>query len=174
MQLQFEDEVSIRGRLVVSKVFPNGETELHYEDDNLITDYARALMLALVYDTTGGVRPDPIRSFQVGSGGVANTSTPGSILAGVPSMTSLRAPLQLGTNTLSHNRSSVTPGNLSANTPLDITFSFGVPNSSLVDNYISEAGMFTQAGNLFSYKSFPALLKTAEFSIQFTWTITYV
>lgn len=160
--------------MAVSKVFPNGETELHYEEDNLITDYAKALMMALVYDTTTAVSPDPIRTFQVGIGGVANTSVPGSVLDGVPSMTSLKAPLQLSTNVVSHNRGSVTPANLSANTPLDVTFTFGVPNSSLLGYYISEAGMFTKSGKLFSYKSFPALLKTEEFSIQFTWTIIYV
>lgn len=172
--VKLEDSVSLRGRLCVHKVYTNGEVEIHYEEDNLITDYTKALLMALVYDTTATAKPDPVRTFGVGKGGVSSTSSPGSVVDGTPGMTSLRTPLNLSNNTISHNRSSVTPANLSSNSPLDVTFTFGVANSALIGEYVSEAGLFTQAGKLFSYKSFPALLKTDEFSLQFTWTITYV
>ncbi len=70
------ESVPMKGELSISLKFNNG-VELPYfkEELNVITDSAKARLLAMVYDKNKSVVPDPVLTFQVGDGGTLDGTT---------------------------------------------------------------------------------------------------
>jgi hypothetical protein len=78
------EAVPLKGELSISLKFNNGmEVPYFKEELNVITDAAKARLLAMVYDKNKSVVPDPVLTFKVGDGGTLDGTTGPGGLPGV-------------------------------------------------------------------------------------------
>lgn len=151
-------KLGLKGFLKVSKVFKDGTKECIFEEENLIVDGAKKIILAqLSYGSTPGT---PLSYAKIGTGGASDIS--GLVLkTPVSSMTDLYTPV-----------TSVPILKLSEN--------MSVPSITLVanvDNYvgnglkINEAGFFSSSNIMFNIRTFPFVLKDSSFALNLEWVI---
>ena len=109
---------------------------------------------------TANIVSDPITTLNIGTGGCTD-------LAGLYPKIENPAQTSLYTQILSL----ATTNSLNTSVP-NVTYLASLDMSTGNGSAISEAGLFRASGSMFSVKNFPALAKTADFSVQFTWIIT--
>lgn len=154
----FKSEVkTIEGTLSASKVYPDGTVVPVFKEENLILLAAKQTLLASLTNTFATV--NTISQLQVGIGGAIDPAGlfPKTV---VQTLTSLYSPLL-----------TVPVSFIQNNTLPSITFIADVDQSTGNGNAITEAGLRYTNGILFNIKTFPAIPKTADFSIHFEWTI---
>jgi hypothetical protein len=148
---------AFEGVLLAQKIFPDGSTETIFEDKNLIMLSSKLYMLSSIFSQT--FIPDPINSLQVGLGGTID-------------------PQGLFPKPIDQNRTSLFTPALTVIT--SYTENVSVPSVTYLANLdqgtangllITEAGLFRSSGTMFNQKTFPGIPKTAEFALQFSWTI---
>lgn len=128
---------------------------------NRIMSAAKAHLLSSLYD--GAYVQRRILTFAVGSGG---TVTPGGDdpKTVTDDRTNLFTPhTDPYTNTLTAPTVSV-DGKA-------ITYSFSVPSGELNGETLNEVCLKKSDGSMFNMKTFPSVIKTAGFSLNFSWTI---
>lgn len=154
--------------VTVSMVFPNGKTIVWHRDKNRIMNDAKAEVLSSLYSNT--YTQNRIVTFKVGSGGT-NTVGGADVKPVLGTATDLYQPYDASNPTIGY------PDVLSApqvtTDGLEITYSFAIPDTGLVGQYINEVGMFKENGEIFNMKTFPSIFKVSGFSLVFTWKIRY-
>lgn len=148
----------VSGYLTVEKVFEDGTREVCFkEKKNIIVLTALQSFLAGLY--LSGQSSDPINTLWVGTGGCIdpNGQFPKPVSQ---SLTGLFTPL-------THVATSYTVDN----TVPSVTFLASIDQATANGVLITEAGLFKASGLMFNIKTFPGIPKTAEFAIQFSWTI---
>lgn len=155
--LKARDPVPLKGILSVTKIHKDGSTELIFKEENLITLAAKVVVLSTVYLTS--FSPDPIATLQVGIGG---TIDPGGLYPQTPTSLATSLYNYLLSVPISYTTNAAVPS---------VTFLATLDESTGNGSSITEAGLFKQSGLIFNIKTFPAVPKTAEFSLYFQWTI---
>lgn len=157
--MKFSSYLTLHGHLKVTKIYNTGESEVHYDQHNVITQNIKKSLLVGVYQS---VTSDPVSSIQVGTGGTIDPEGkfPKQINQLITGLYSPLVTLTVTSHTLNADETAVT-------FLADLTSNEG--NGSLV----SEVGLFTQTNTLFAYKTFPAIPKAQAFSIHIEWTIRY-
>jgi hypothetical protein len=155
--LDMVSAASVSGYLTVNKVYDD-HVENHFtEKKNIIVLTALQAFLAGLY--LSGQTSDPITTLWVGTGGTIDPA--GQFPKPVSqSLTGLFTPL-----------TSVTTSYTVNNSVPSVTFLGAVDQSTANGSLITEAGLFKASGLMFNIKTFPGIPKTAEFAIQFSWTI---
>lgn len=65
-----KDDINMEGALAINLLYEDGSVVTHLEEDlNVITNLSKARLLAMIYDKSKSLLPDPILSFRVGDGG---------------------------------------------------------------------------------------------------------
>lgn len=152
------EKLPLDGRLSIYKVV--GEVKkLIFEETNLITLVAKQDILATLI--TPAITSDPINKLWVGTGG---TIDPQGLFPKLedPNQTNLITPLLFVLTTF-------TQDNLIPSVTFIADLDTGTGNGTL----ISEAGLFRTAGHIFNIKNFPAVPKTSDFGLHFSWTIKF-
>jgi hypothetical protein len=149
---------SVAGYLTVDKIYEDGHTENAFtEKKNIIVLTALQAFLSGLYLT--GQTSDPITTLWVGTGGTIDPA--GQYPKPVSqSLTGLFTPL-----------TSVATSYTVNNSVPSVTFLGTIDQSTANGSLITEAGLFKASGFMFNIKTFPGIPKTAEFAIQFSWTI---
>lgn len=155
--MKLTSTIQTEGVLKAFKVFPDGKKEMFYEDENLIVGSGKQSIITSLY--TQNVMSDPIFNLKVGVGGCIDS-------AGQYPKTET-----LSRTTLYSYLLTVGITNTPDLANYQVTFLATIPQTSGNGSKISEAGLFRQSGALFSIKNHPAVTKTADFSIQYEWTI---
>lgn len=149
---------SIEGELTVKKRLLNGETEVLFQDKNLIVRSGKALVLSNLHTANGSA--DPIKFAKVGTGGSFDLD---GLLLKTPtdSMTDLYTPV-------------ATVGVAKTGEDLSVPYIIlvaSVDNDQGNGQRINEAGFFSAAGVMFNIKTFPGTVKNNSFSLDFEWKI---
>lgn len=128
-------------------------------------DASKAEVLRSLYSV--GYTQNKIATFKVGSGGTVTLGGPDvkPVLGSATGLYQPYAPAGLYPNTLS------TP--IVTTDGLEATYSFSIPDSALVGQYINEVALFKENGQIFNMKTFPSILKVSGFSLVFVWKIRY-
>jgi hypothetical protein len=148
------------GFLKIFKVPNGGQKYLVFEEQNLITNASKQLLLQSIY--LPDIVSDPISNLQVGVGG---TIDPDGLYPKLedPLQTSLTIPIL------------AVPVIAVPDLPnLLVTFVADLDQSQGNGSLITEVGMFKESGNIFNIKNHPGIPKTAEFSIHYEWTIKFL
>lgn len=136
------------------------EPEVFLDKKNLIVNSGRLIVLRSIYPTTPA---DALSYAKVGTGGATDT---GGLF--------LKTPLPTQTD-LYHPLTTCSMGSGAIDTVAVNRVLFAVlDNSQGNGSYINEVGFFAGTGDMFNIKTFPRILKTSDFSINFQWTITVV
>lgn len=160
--MQILDKIKIQGILSIWKVFPDGNKELAFHEENLITLAAKQELLSYIYSST---TTSAINGLKVGTGG---TIDPQGLFPKQEDQnwTTLNATVTtVGTGGL------ISVGQSVDSTVPKVTFLADLDQSTGNGNLISEAGLFKSNGGMFNVKTFPAIPKTSEFSLHFEWVI---
>lgn len=158
MKTFFKTQIPLIGILQAEKVFPDGEREFIFREENIITLKAKQTLLKGIYlDSTAS---DPIVEFRVGIGGSVDT------LGLFPK------PVNQNLEALYNQITPFVATTYVENLAIPaVTFIADLDQSAGSGQLINEAGLFTQSGEMFNIKTFPAITKTGEFNIHFEWTI---
>jgi hypothetical protein len=154
------EDIQIEGRLNIDLVYPDGRNIKHFEDDNLITTLSKQFLLSGIY--LPSIVSDQVTTLKVGTGG---TVDPGGLypLAEDPAATGL------------HTLLLSVPVVYVLDLPnVAVTFLADVDQSTGNGSSLSECAMFKASGLIFNLKNHPAITKTSEFSIHYSWTIRYL
>lgn len=127
--------------------------------DNLIVTLGRQRILQSLYATSSTV--DPIYELRVGSGGTIDP-------AGQYPLDTSKSQTDLNARIAGI---AVVLEVVEDLDNLAVTFIADVDTADANNLIISEAGLFTKSGTLFSVKNFPGIPKSAEFTVHFEWTI---
>jgi len=155
--MKIQTKIPLKGMFRMTKVWPDGHKEIHFEDDNLIVLTGRSAVLVPLY--TAAVVSDPISHISLGTGGCTDIN-------------GLFPKIELLSQTALH-----TPVLSISTTPVPdlahykVTFIADLGQSVGNGSSFSEAGLTSVANSLFSVKNHPALAKTADFSVHYEWTI---
>lgn len=155
--MKIKNKLPLAGTLKVELLFPDGTRKLHWEEENIITLPSKQVLLAGLY--LSNQVSDPINKLWVGTGGTIDPA--GQFPKPVAqNMTNLYAPL-VSVDTSYHVDNSMPA----------VTFIADLDQGTANGELINEAGLFKVSGLMFNIKTFPAIPKTAEFAIHFSWTI---
>lgn len=150
-----------RGEVLIRKRFADGSTETIVEDKNLIVNDGKQIMAWLL---GGKDTAEPISYIKFGTGGIMPDQDDQK-KARVPVIgeTDLQEPIDSETF-------SVTPDFSISDA---VTFGTTVPKTSLVGEGLSEIGLFTASGKMFSIKTFGMLTKEPQYVIEVFWKIKF-
>lgn len=154
------EDIKIEGRLGIDLVYPDGRKVNHFEDRNLITKASKQFLLSGIY--LPSIVSDPLTTLKVGTGG---TVDPAGLfpLAEDPAATGLHTLLL-----------SVPLVYVLDIANVAVTFLADVDQSTGNGSSLSECAMFKASGVIFNLKNHPAITKTSEFSVHYSWTIRYL
>jgi hypothetical protein len=145
------------GTLSAELIYADGTTKKVLEKKNVITLTAKQVILSSIYLTNQ--LSDPITTLNIGTGGCIDPQ--GMFPKPVSqNMTSLFTPLL----------SVVASYTINPAQP-SVTFLATVDQGTANGQQITEAGLFKASGGMFNILTFPAIPKTEEFSIQFSWEV---
>jgi hypothetical protein len=155
--MKTKNQMGLSGFLTIDLVYSDGRIVRHIDKQNLITLAAKQVLLAGVY--LPNQTSDPVTTLWVGTGGTIDPEGqfPKSVSQ---SATGLFNPLV-----------SVATSYTNDNTVPSVTFIADIDQGTANGALISEAGLFKASNLMFNIKTFPAIPKTSEFSIHFTWEI---
>jgi len=160
--MKLTEELSTRGDVSISLKYEDGRHIPFFEKKNLIVNGAKLILRNSIYISSS---TNYIATLKVGKGG---TIDPQGLVPKIEdaTQTGLITPL---TVPVSVPVTSI-PG---AGAPSDfsVTFLADVDNSQGNGELITEVGLFTTSGSLFSIKNHPAITKTSAFSIHYEWKI---
>jgi hypothetical protein len=158
--IRFKSTKNLKGTLSAELVYEDGTIVQAMKKKNLITLTAKQNLLASVYNANQ--ISDPVTKLEIGTGGCIDPAGmyPKPINQ---TLTSLYTPL-LGVPT-SYTLNTSAPS---------VTFLATVDQSTANGQNITEAGLYTAAGVMFNILTFPAIAKTSQFSINFSWEIELV
>lgn len=156
--MNFVDNIKLKGILSIYKTVGDNK-ELIYCDENLIVLIAKQYILSAIYMV--GITSDPVTSLHVGTGG---TIDPQGLFPKLedPNQTSLVTQLVTVATTYTVN-----------NTIPSVTFIADLDTGTGNGSLISEAGLFRQSALMFNVKNFPAVPKTSDFGLHFSWTVKF-
>lgn len=174
--IQAQDNLGMEGHLSIY-VRPEGSQTpfLFYAEKNRITNNARKFLLRMVTETPATLSPNPITSFKVGTGGVAQTLDGTEI-----DLFTALDPVGIDPYT-----GAVTFGYPDAPLNMVAEYAFEVATTELVGQTLSEVGLFadnnwdgeadidTLEGKMFNIKLFPAITKSSAFALVFVWRINF-
>ena len=151
------DVLTVRGDIKVELHYNDGRIVTHCDEKNIVVLTAKQALLSYIY--TSGQTSDPINSLHVGTGGSIDPQG--------------YYPKPVSQNmTQLYNELTQIPTTYSIdNTVPSVTFIADVDQGTAIGAQINEAGLFKTSGLMFNIKTFPAINKTAEFSVHFEWTI---
>ncbi len=148
---------AIEGELLAQKIFPDGTTETVFHEKNLIMLVSKQRLLSIAYAASGNW--DPINTLHVGIGGTLDPE-------GVFPKAVNHALTALYADILS------IPTHYELNNAIpSVTFITDLDQGMGNGQKITEAGLFTNTGQMFNIKCFPGIDKTSEFNLHFEWTI---
>jgi hypothetical protein len=155
--MKLKSKAPVKGTLRIFKIYTDGTKEKVFDKRNILTLARRQFILSGIYQAA--VVSDPVNRLRVGTGG---TVDPEGLFARPedPSLADLSVPVLTVTTT--HTEDLTVP---------QTTFIADIDESQCNGSLISEAGLITVAGLLFNIKNFPAIPKTADFSLHFSWVI---
>jgi hypothetical protein len=197
------DELDIKGHLIISKIFPSGEEEVIFDENNIIVS-GMGVSLAHLFSLSGStsVTDFQIDRFQIGVSGnqnmqIVNTFKLGSPLsstteyAGVESDTIFVSGHQIKDEIINttpvaygiidqHNITRVNSSTVRYTILIDSDSCNNITRSG-VGIPINEIGLFiknikntiTPASILVAYRSFSNVLKTSDFSLLFRWSLNF-
>ena len=197
------DELDIKGHLIISKIFPSGEEEVIFDENNIIVS-GMGVSLAHLFSLSGStsVTDFQIDRFQIGVSGnqnmqIVNTFKLGSPLsstteyAGVESDTIFVSGHQIKDEIINttpvaygiidqHNITRVNSSTVRYTILIDSDSCNNITRSG-VGIPINEIGLFiknikntiTPASILVAYRSFSNVLKTSDFSLLFRWSLKF-
>lgn len=156
--MKLSEAVELAGLLEIYKVI-DGNKKLIFKDENLITLSAKQVIITFLYSV--GITSDPITRLWVGTGG---TIDPQGLFPKLedPTQTNLITPLISVATT--HTEDLAIPA---------VTFIADLDTGTANGNLISEAGLFKTSGLIFNIKNFPAVPKSSDFGLHFSWTIKF-
>ena len=185
-----QENYSPTGHLQITKIWKNGKSEIIFSENNLIVKGMGYGLTKLFSQTDKNIKDYQIRWFQLGIGSqtlqttISQLNTPITNYGTNPDNTVSSFTLATYTNGTIENQQLVNiPFNLIKR--IDKTsVQFGLvlgENSANGLAPIKEIGLFMSNPNnstpaqpmLVAYKIFPEVEKTVEFSLVFTWTITF-
>jgi len=153
-----EDSISIRGDLVISLEYLDGTREKFFENKNLIANSAKQILINSIYLSSS---TDYISEIRVGTGPL--TAPPfGNPIGEDGTLNNLVSPVP-GVSAIV----TATPDDPT----ISVNFTATLSNVQANNNILTEAGLFTTLGNLFSVKKHPAISKSSDFAIHYDWTI---
>lgn len=156
-QLLGQESFQLQGHMKVFIDRGDGE-ELYFEKKNLIVTSGKVIVLRSIFPSSSS---DALSYAKVGEGGATDV---GGLFLKTPTigMTDLYTPV-----------TSCSISSLSINTvTLSRVILAVLDNSQANGHYINEVGFFAGTGEMFNIKTFPRILKTSSFSINFQWTIS--
>ncbi len=152
--MQVSEKLKIHGQLTITR------------SDGLLLVRENIVVQQAIYSfLTGmalGTTPSPISTIQFGTGG---TSDSAGLLPIAPSYSQTELNSPLGSAPVAYS-------NLSFQNNF-VTFSASVGQSQFNGFGISEAGLFTAAGQMFNYVTFPAVQKSSLFGLSFSWNVGF-
>lgn len=150
----------IEGILKIEFSRNDGKRSLHFEDRNVITLASKQALLSGLY--LENVISDPINQLRVGTGGSIDPQ--GLFPKEVnQNMDSLFDPILTVSTTF-----------VTDNDVPSVTFLADLDQGMGNDMLINEAALYKTSGLMFNIKTFPAIPKTREFNVHFSWTIIMV
>jgi hypothetical protein len=151
--------------VAIHKAFPDGTREqaLPFSTNRIMARSKARLISCLTYSEESDLLTDPIVEMRLGDGGAVE----GNPLPLTGEEDDLFSPLEEGYDSSSVYRDLETQ-NLTRKV---VYFGLTVGVDDLVGEEVSEAGLFTREGFLFSMKTFPPISKTDEFALVFTWRV---
>lgn len=155
--IRFKTTKQLKGTLSAELVFEDGTVVKAMQKKNLITLTAKQNLLQMIY--LSGQTSDPVNKLWIGTGGCIDPQGmyPKAINQ---TLTSLYTPL--------------------LNVPTSFTLTPSVPSVTFLATIdqgtgngqnITEAALYTAGGTMFNILTFPAIPKTSQFSINFSWEI---
>lgn len=165
--MHFLDKPGLTGVLSITKITSEGESSVFtgtiphpFPGLNLIVNSAKQRLLSMVWNPV--VVADPVTHLRIGVGG---TSDPQGLYVQQESVTqtSLNSPIP--------SLSNVSVAYSVSSDGLSVTFNATIDQSTGNGYVLSEAGLFTTSGAMFNVKNHPGIQKTADFSLQYSWTI---
>ncbi len=152
--MQLKETIPLHGELTITR------------SDGLVLTRSNVVVQQTIYALLQGfvnvVTTTPVGSLQIGTGG---TSDSAGLIPIQPSYTQTQLNSYLATL-------STTSSNLMVTNNF-VTFTASVSQSQYNGYGISEAGLFTNAGNMFNYTTFPAIQKSSLFGLTFSWNIGF-
>lgn len=161
--MEFREGLDLEGTLTISLGLDSGKDEDWvpiFKETNLITKSAKQSLLSYLY--TSSLASDPITSLKVGTGGNVDP-------AGLypkpedPAQTNLIVPILSVSTSYSVDASNIA-----------VTFLADVDQSTGNGIQLTECGLFKNSGAIFNVKNHPAILKSSQFSIHYSWVIKYL
>ena len=159
--MNLKENAGVKGELSVYLDYHDNKPRVeHFRKGNLIVTDTKRFLLSGVYSS--GVVSDPVTSLQAGVGG---TIDPEGLYP------KSEEPAQTG---LWDSIITVPTVYVLDLVNIKVTFLADISQSESNNQLINEAGLFTNLGDLFSVKNFPAVTKTNQFSIHFEWSIYFL
>jgi len=154
-------QAPLDGHLKITLRYPDGTSEIHTDEDNLIVFGGKNAVIRALY--LPSYVANPISSIHVGIGG---TIDPAGLYPKVPSS---------DLTTLYNDIFSVPTSYDIVNPSIpSVTFLASVDETQCNGTLLTEAGMFLQDSTMFNIKTFTGIPKTSSFAVDFSWTITVV
>lgn len=152
--MNFKDNLKLTGTLAITSSL--GDVLVK---ENIVVQQS-------IYNILNGfvnaINTSPITTLQIGTGG---TSDSAGLYPITPSYTQTSLNDYLAT--LNTTASNLSPTNNF------VTFTASIGQSQYNGENISEAALYTQAGQMFNYITFPAINKSSLFGLSFSWNIGF-
>ena len=152
--MQLKETLPLHGSLTITR----SDGIILVRENIIVQQTIYAILQSFVNTTTSS----PVSSLQIGTGGISDSA---GLIPIQPSYTQTQLNSYLATL-------STTSSNLMVTNNF-VTFTASVSQSQYNGYGISEAGLFTNAGNMFNYTTFPAIQKSSLFGLTFTWNIGF-
>lgn len=149
--------MGLEGTLSAYRVFGNGDREVVWRKQNLITNPAKLYLLSSLWDPN--VLADPVETLRIGIGGAIDPEG---------KFPKPESPTQTG---LSNQVISIPITYVVYPDEVKVTYLADLDKSEGNGLLITEAGLFKKSGNIFNIKNFPAIPKSSEFGLHFEWSI---
>jgi hypothetical protein len=154
------ETLNLKGRLSIVKKFNNGLEELIFEENNIIVNTGKQLVLSQLFYSSGS--GNPLSYAKIGVGGALDM---GGLILKTP--TASQTDLYTSSFTIPISKTAEDAGVPS------ITLSGVVDNSTGNGLNLNEAGFFTAGGTMFNIKTFPFVSKNSSFSLNLVWVIRF-
>lgn len=180
-----------KGHLQILKIHKNGESEVVFDDKNVITSgMGYTLLKAFSTYSTANIANFQIAYFQLGVSGHSSlqVSSRGNLSASL-SLTGYGTPVfKLSTHNLSSGSPAasqifgvIPPGYIQKLSPTKVMYTIFLDDNTCNNQTLSEVGLFSKNPNISSpdgsylcaYRAFTSITKKSDFSLLLRWTIEF-
>lgn len=151
--------LNVQGILTIHRVYEDRQ-ELVFSEENLVTLTAKQALLSTLY-LSGSTSLDPISYLKVGTGG---TIDPQGLFPKLEDATQTDLHTPLLNVSVTHTVDNTIPA---------VTFIADLDTGTGNGQLISEAGLFRVSNTIFNVKNFPAVPKSSDFGLHFSWTVKF-